>query len=133
MSWFLLSGIIVDLKVICYHIISFHMFKIYNESISFSGFRVFAVHSKTFWRHCKLVWVFFPMFTVPKTLFFSMFPFGPPKNISKPKVLWCFQGDRKGTLGRKRLTNIRSRFHFFSIFPFGSPGNIRRPKIFWCF
>ena len=33
-----------------------------------------------------------------------MFPFDPPENIRKPKVFWCFQGDQKGTLGRKGLT-----------------------------
>ena len=34
-----------------------------------------------------------------------MFPFDPPENIRKPKVFGCFQGDQKGTLGRKGLTN----------------------------
>ena len=33
-----------------------------------------------------------------------MFPFDPPENIRKPKVFGCFQGDQKGTLGRKGLT-----------------------------
>ena len=33
-----------------------------------------------------------------------MFPFDPPENIRKPKVFWCFQGDLKGTLGRKEFT-----------------------------
>ena len=33
-----------------------------------------------------------------------MFPFDPPENIRKPKVFWCFQGDQKGTFGRKGLT-----------------------------
>ena len=37
------------------------------------------------------------------TLFFPMFPFDPPENIRKPKVFRCFQGDQKGTLGRKGL------------------------------
>ena len=32
-----------------------------------------------------------------------MFPFDPPENIRKPLVFWCFQGDQKGTLGRKGL------------------------------
>ena len=32
-----------------------------------------------------------------------MFPFDPPKDIKKPKVFWCFQGDQKGTLVRKGL------------------------------
>ena len=37
------------------------------------------------------------------TLFFLMFLFDPPVNFRKPKVFWCFQGDQKGTLGRKGL------------------------------
>ena len=37
------------------------------------------------------------------TLFFPMFPFDPPENIRKPLV-FCFQGDQKGTLGRKGLS-----------------------------
>ena len=32
-----------------------------------------------------------------------MFPYDPPENIRKPKVFCCFQGDQKGTLGRKGL------------------------------
>ena len=32
-----------------------------------------------------------------------MFSFDPPKNIGKPKVFGCFQGDQKGALGRKGL------------------------------
>ena len=32
-----------------------------------------------------------------------MFPFDPNENIRKPLV-FCFQGDQKGTLGRKGLT-----------------------------
>ena len=28
------------------------------------------------------------------TFFFPIFPFDPPKNIRKPKVFWCFQGDQ---------------------------------------
>ena len=31
-----------------------------------------------------------------------MFFFDPPENIRKSKVFWYFQGDQKGTLGRKR-------------------------------
>ena len=34
------------------------------------------------------------------TLFFAIFPFNPPENIRKLKG---FQGDQKGTLGRKGL------------------------------
>ena len=30
-----------------------------------------------------------------------MFPFDSPENIRKPSIFWCFQGDQKGTLGRK--------------------------------
>ena len=37
------------------------------------------------------------------TLFLPMFPFDPLENIRKPLVFWCFQGDQKGTLGRKGL------------------------------
>ena len=37
------------------------------------------------------------------TLFFPMFPLDAPKNIRKPKVFWCFQGDQKGALGGKEL------------------------------
>ena len=37
------------------------------------------------------------------TLFFPMFSFDPPENITKPLVFRCFQGDQKGTLGRKSL------------------------------
>ena len=36
-------------------------------------------------------------------LFFPMFPFDPPENIRKPWVFWRFQGDQKGTMGRKVL------------------------------
>ena len=32
-----------------------------------------------------------------------MFLFDPPENIRKQKVFWCFQGDQKGTSGRKSL------------------------------
>ena len=37
-----------------------------------------------------------------------MFPFDPPENIRKPKVFWCFQGDQKGTLGRKGLKKLEN-------------------------
>ena len=37
------------------------------------------------------------------TLFFPMSSFDPPENIRKPKVFLCFQGDQKGTSGRKGL------------------------------
>ena len=40
------------------------------------------------------------------TLFFPMLPFDPPENIRKPSVFWCFQGDQKGTLGRKGLKHL---------------------------
>ena len=36
-------------------------------------------------------------------IFFPMFPFDPPENIRKPLVFYHFQGDQKGTLGRKGL------------------------------
>ena len=58
------------------------------------------------------------------TLFFPLFPFDPPENIRKPKVFWCFQGDQKGTLGRKGLRvrkyknefkkEIACRYHILS-------------------
>ena len=35
-----------------------------------------------------------------------MFPFHPSENIGKPKVFWCFQGDRKEILGREGLSNV---------------------------
>ena len=37
------------------------------------------------------------------TLFLPMFSFDFPENIRKALVFSCFQGDQKGTLGRKRL------------------------------
>ena len=37
------------------------------------------------------------------TLSFPMFSFDPRENIRKPKVFCSFQGDQKGTLGRKGL------------------------------
>ena len=40
------------------------------------------------------------------TLFLPMFPFDPPENIIKSKVLWCFQRDEKETLGSKGLRRI---------------------------
>ena len=44
--------------------------------------------------------------TLGLTLFLPMFPSDPPETIRKPKVFWCFQGDQKGTLGRKVLNGI---------------------------
>ena len=35
-----------------------------------------------------------------------MFSFDSPENIGKPKVIWCFQGDQKGPLGIKGLTQV---------------------------
>ena len=46
---------------------------------------------------CKSVQGFLVNFLIVLTLFFPMFPF------DLPKVFWCFQGDQKGTLGRKGL------------------------------
>ena len=44
------------------------------------------------------------------TLYFPMFPFDPPENIRKPLVFRYFQGDQKGTLGSKGLTeNLRNQ------------------------
>ena len=37
------------------------------------------------------------------TLSFPTFPFDHPENTRKPLVWGCFQGDQKGTLGRKGL------------------------------
>ena len=42
-----------------------------------------------------------------------MFPFDPPENIRKPLVFWCFQGDQKGTLGRKGLILLTYFDHNF--------------------
>ena len=39
------------------------------------------------------------------TLFFPMFPLEPPKSIRKLKVFWCFHGNQKGTLVKKRKRN----------------------------
>ena len=39
------------------------------------------------------------------TLFFPMFLLDPPENIRKPLV-FCFQGDQKGTLGKKGLIHL---------------------------
>ena len=36
-----------------------------------------------------------------------MFPFDPPENIRKPLVFGYFQGDQKGTLGRKGVIVLR--------------------------
>ena len=36
-----------------------------------------------------------------------MFPFDPPENIWKPLVFLCFQGNQKGTLGRKGLMILK--------------------------
>ena len=45
-----------------------------------------------------------------------MFSFAPPENIRK-LVFWCFQGDQKGTLGRKGLINsFILSYLFLSIF-----------------
>ena len=38
-----------------------------------------------------------------------MVPFDPPENTRKPKIFWCFKGDQKGTLGRKR-SRCQKRF-----------------------
>ena len=43
--------------------------------------------------------------TYSLVLFFPMFPFDLPENNRKPLVFWYFQGDQKGTLGRKGLIN----------------------------
>ena len=40
-----------------------------------------------------------------------MFPFDSPENIRKPKASRCFQGDQKGTLGRKGLFNLNFTYH----------------------
>ena len=50
-----------------------------------------------------------------------MFPFDPPENIRKPKVFSCFQGDQKGTLGRKGLNTSEiikfDKIINFALFP----------------
>ena len=43
------------------------------------------------------------------TIFCPMFPFDHPKNIRKPLVFWCSQGDQKETLETKGLTS--NKFH----------------------
>ena len=52
------------------------------------------VAGRVFWTKLKIY--------MSLTLFFPMFPFDPPENIRKPLV-FCFQGDLKGALGRKGL------------------------------
>ena len=47
------------------------------------------------WANCSILNLFFPMIR-----------FNPPKNIKKPNVFWCFQGDQKESLGRKELTEL---------------------------
>ena len=48
------------------------------------------------------------LFSFLLELFFLMFPFDPLENISKALV-FCFQGDQKGTLERKGLKKISYR------------------------
>ena len=52
---------------------------------------------------------------VPLTFSFPMFPIDPSENIIKPiflifsggsKVFWCFQGDQRCKLGRKRINSL---------------------------
>ena len=59
------------------------------------------------------------------TLFLPMFPFDPPENIRKPLVFWCFQGDQKGTLGRKGLSSAKYAKYVFW------PLNIKVLKVFF--
>ena len=47
--------------------------------------------------------------TPPLTPFFPIFPFDAPENTRKSKVFGCFQGDKKGTSGRKE---IKQNKHF---------------------
>ena len=47
------------------------------------------------------------------THFFPMFLFHPSENIGKPKVFWCFQGDRKEILEREGLSNASFSGHCF--------------------
>ena len=46
-----------------------------------------------------------------------MFPIDPSKNIRKPKISLCFQGDQKATLGRKRLTVLKVPCHLTHFSP----------------
>ena len=39
-----------------------------------------------------------------------MFPIDPPENIRKVKIFWCYQGDQKGTSGRKGLREGNKEF-----------------------
>ena len=45
------------------------------------------------------------------TLFFPMFLFDPRKSERKPLAFSCFQGDQKGTQGRKVKRQISSWDH----------------------
>ena len=78
------------------------------------------------------------------TLFFPMFPFDPSENIKKPLIISCFQGDQKGTLGRKGLmtkenSNSNStKANSSELINFDSSWNHRKtigfkPQIFWWF
>ena len=60
--------------------------------------------------------IFSNLMLLPRlTLFFSMFPFDSPENIRKPLVFWCFQGNQKRTLRRKRIMSILHSYRKQSI------------------
>ena len=40
------------------------------------------------------------------TFFFPVFHFDPPENIRKPKFFYCFQGESKGSIGKKRVNLV---------------------------
>ena len=44
-----------------------------------------------------------------------MFPLNPPENIRNLSVFWCFQGDQKGTLGKKGLKRTTASPNLISV------------------
>ena len=74
----------------CYHTLKFDSHKIVLRDLTCSECSIDG-----FWDGCETLIFFFPMF-----------PFDLPENIRKPKVSKSFQGNEKGTLGRKGLKQI---------------------------
>ena len=73
-------------------------------------FHISGCYLNYFWCHQQLFLknANYNLQWISLTLFFSMSSFDPPENIKKPLVFWCFQGDQKGTLGKKGLKVIYS-------------------------
>ena len=70
-----------------------------------------VVHHGVYLFSCQTLVYFYFLFQMTQsllTLFVPMFPFDTPENVRKPPVSRGFQGDQKGTLGRKGL-NILCR------------------------